>query len=147
MHYVVSLFVFAVVFVERTVLRQSHSVSTRLGWRNPRWSDVRSSSNFECLRADSDRYDAFQISWNTARITLICITQSSPCALRFTVTIVVVFIHDMFRNYLYKRIIFSIISLKVVSKRSVFVTFDLIVVTKVLEHKWQSDRRRRIEVG
>ena len=47
---------------------------------------------------------------------------------------------------LYKRIILSIISLKNVSQRSVLVTFDFIVVTTILEHKWQSDCRRRIEV-
>ena len=41
---------------------------------------------------------------------------------------------------------FSIISLKVVSQRSVFVAFDLIDVTKILEHIWHSDRRRRSEV-
>ena len=77
---------------------------------------------------------------------LICIKRSRPCTLRFTLTIVVVFIHDVYRNYFTKESFFAIISVKVVSQRSVFVTFDLIVVTKILEHKWQSDRRRRIVV-
>ena len=137
-HYVFSLSVFVVAFVERTVSRQSHSVSARLGWRKPRWFDSRSSSNFECRRADSDRYgtlDFRQISWNAARITLICITQSSPFTLRFAQTMVVVFIHDVYRNYFTKESSLAIISLKVVSHRSVFVTFDLIIVTKILEHK------------
>ena len=63
---------------------------------------VFTSSNFVCLRADSDPYDTFQISWNTARVTLICIMSSYPWTLRFAVTIVVVCIHDVNRNYLKK---------------------------------------------
>ena len=145
MHYVVSLFVFVVVFVERTVSRQSHSDSTRLGWRMFRWSDMHSSSNFECIRADSDRYDTIQISRNKrvsrwyalhkvvpVRFALLWWSSSFSSTTCIETTLQ--------KNH------FSIISLKVVSQRSVFVTFDLIVVTKILEHKWQSDRRRRTEV-
>ena len=109
-HYVFSLFVFVVVFVVRTVSRQSHSVFTRLVWRKPRWSDSRSSSNFECLRADIDRYDTLdirQISWNTARVTLICITYNSSCTLRFALTMVVVFHPRRASKLLHKRITFS----------------------------------------
>ena len=129
--------------------RQSHSVSARLGWRKPRWSYNRSSSNFECRRADSDRYDTLdfrQILWNAVRITLICITQSSPCTLRFALTMVVVFIHDVYRNYFTKEALLAIISSKVVSHKSVFVTFDLIIFTKILEYKRRWDRRCRKEV-
>ena len=45
------------------------------------------------------------------------------------------FIHDVHRIYFTKESLSAIISSKVVSHRSVFVTFDLIIVTKILEHK------------
>ena len=90
-----------------------------------------------------DRYDTFSdlVKYSAYHVDMHYTKQSLYASL--CLTIVVVFIHDVYRNYFTKESFFAIISLKVVSQRSVFVTFDLIVVTKILEHKWQSDRRRR----
>ena len=128
---------------------QSNSVSTLLGWRVPRSSDICSSSNFEYPRKVSDRYDTLDIrfiSWNAALISLICITQSSRCALRFTLTIVVIVIHDASRNYFVSESFLVFLSSKVVSESTVFVTLDLVVVTKTFKYEWQVNHRRRKEV-
>ena len=72
--------------------------------------DVGSSSNLGCPPAASDRYNTLVVrllSWNAARISSICITQKSCCALRFTLTIVVVVIYDVSRTYFVSESIFQ----------------------------------------
>ena len=137
----------------RRLRRKVHDSRTQClrywGWRAPRSSDIDSSLNFECPRAVSDRYDTLGIrfiSWNAARISLICITQSSRCALRFALTIVVVVIRDVSRNYFASASFLVVFSSKNVSQSFVYVTFDLVLVTKIFKHWWQVNHRRRKEM-
>ena len=146
-HYVVSLFVFVVVFVEE----QGHDSRIQFlrVWDEETLADLmfalRQTLNvYERTVIDMMRFRSREIQrvsrWYAlhkavpVRFALLWRSSSFSSTTCIETT------------YKKKIIIFSIISLKVVSQRSVFVTFDLIVVTKILEHKWQSDRRRRSEV-
>ena len=132
-HYIESLFEFVVVFVERTVSRQSHSDSTRSGWRHPRWSGIHfvklcmSTSGKWSIRYVSDlvKYSAYPIDMHYTKVVPVRFALLWRSSSFSSTTCVETTLHK-------KNIFFAIISLKVVSQRSVFVTCDLIVVIKTL---------------
>ena len=96
-YFVASLFRFVVVFSERVVSRQSHSVPTRLGWRIPRLSDIRS---VKLWITTSEQWSIRYIRYPSDLLKYSM--YHSPCTLRFAWIIVVVFIHDVHRNYFTK---------------------------------------------
>ena len=100
---------------------------------------------FECPPAVSDRYDTLgmrQISWNAARITLICITQRSPCALRFALTIVVATIHDVYRNYITQDHL-QHFYLNLHQITSIWFLSRVISPSNFVEHRWRIWNRKK----
>ena len=96
-YFAASLLRFVVIFSERAVSRQSHSVPTRLGWRISRLSDIRS---VKLWITTSGQWSIRYIRYPSDLLKYSM--YHSPCTLRFAWTIVVVFIHDVHRNYFTK---------------------------------------------